>query len=153
MKLTEHFSLEELIASNIASRNGWEQQFNPPDHVIKNLNFLAQELEYVRKLLGKPMIISSGYRCQFLNDHLGSKRTSMHTVGLAVDFSSSYGNPEEIVTAIVEANVNYDQVIQEFYDPKTGSGWTHLSFHPESPRNQALIIDKEGVRPFENPTT
>jgi zinc D-Ala-D-Ala carboxypeptidase len=153
MKLSEHFTLPELIASNIASRYGWQEQFNPPEYVIENLTYLAGELEKVRKLLGHPMIISSGYRCQFLNDHLGSKRSSMHTVGLAVDFSSRFGSPLEIVKLIVNSDLKYDQVISEFYNPTNGSGWTHLSFHPESPRNQALIIDKEGVRPFEDTTT
>jgi hypothetical protein len=45
------------------------------------------------------------------------------------------------------ANVNYDQVILEY------NRWVHLSFDPENPRRQALIIDKEGVRPFEDSTT
>jgi hypothetical protein len=64
---------------------------------------------------------------------------------LAVDFiSPSYGNPCSIVSAIVKANINYDQVILEY------DRWVHLSFHPTQPRKQALIIDRKGVRPFED---
>lgn len=146
MNLTPHFTLEELVNSDTATRLGIDNTASP--EIIENLKFLAEELEYVRSLLGHPMLISSGFRCYALNDHLGSKRTSSHTQGLAVDFiCPGFGDPRSIVSAIVTANVNYDQVILEF------GRWVHLSFHPEHPRHQALIIDKEGVRPFEDTTT
>ena len=146
MRLSPHFSLEELTHSDTATRLDIDN--TPTVEIIDNLTYLAGELEYVRNILGHPMLISSGFRSHVLNNHLGSKRTSSHTKGLAVDFiCPSFGNPSSVVSAIVAANVNYDQVILEF------GRWVHLSFHPEHPRNQALIIDKEGVRPFEDTTT
>ena len=146
MRLSPHFSLEELTHSDTATRLGIDN--TPTAEIIDNLTFLAKELEYVRDILNTPMLISSGFRCYALNDHLGSKRTSSHTKGLAVDFiSPSYGNPRSIVSAIVKANINYDQVILEY------DRWVHLSFKQLDPRKQALIIDKEGVRPFEDITT
>jgi len=146
MRLSPHFSLEELTHSDTATRLGIDN--TPTVEVIDNLTFLAKELEYVRDILGHPMLISSGFRSYALNDYLGSKRTSSHTKGLAVDFiSPSYGNPRSIVSAIVKANINYDQIILEY------DRWCHLSFHPENPRKQALIIDKDGVRPFEDTIT
>lgn len=142
MKLSPHFSLEELTHSNTAARLNIDN--TPTVEVIDNLTFLAKELENVRTLLSNPMLINSGFRCYALNDFLGSKRTSSHTKGLAVDFiSPSYGNPRSIVSAIVKSNINYDQVILEY------DRWVHLSFHPTKPRKQALIIDRKGVRPFE----
>lgn len=146
MKLSPHFSLEELTHSNTAARLGIDN--TPSAEIIDNLIFLCKELENVRVLLSAPMLINSGFRCHDLNNFLGSKRTSSHTQGLAVDFiSPSYGNPRSIVSAIVKANINYDQVILEY------DRWVHLSFKQLDPRNQALIIDKEGVRPFEDTTT
>ena len=146
MRLSPHFSLEELTHSDIATRLNIDN--TPTVEIIDNLTYLAGELEYVRNILGHPMLISSGFRSHVLNNHLGSKRTSSHTKGLAVDFiSPSFGNPHSIVSAIVMANINYDQVILEY------NRWVHLSFHPTKPRNQALIIDKEGTRPFEDTTT
>lgn len=141
MKLSPHFSLEELTHSDIATRLGIDN--TPTVEIINNLTFLAGELEYVRDILGNPMLISSGYRSYVLNDHLGSKRTSSHCKGLAVDFiCPSFGNPHSVVDAIVLANINYDQVILEY------GRWVHLSFAKENPRKQALIIDKQGTRPF-----
>jgi len=146
MRLSPHFSLEELTLSDTAVRLNIDN--TPDEETINNLTFLASELEYVRDILGNPMVVSSGFRCHALNDHLGSKRTSSHCKGLAIDFvCPSFGDPRSIVSAIIMANINYDQVILEY------DRWVHLSFHPEHPRKQALIIDKEGVRPFEDTTT
>ena len=146
MNLTKHFTLEELVNSETATRLGIDN--TPTVEVIDNLTFLAEKLEDVRALLCNPMLVSSGYRSLILNRHLGSRDTSSHAKGLAVDFiSPSFGNPEAIVRAIVESNIQYDQVILEF------NRWVHLSFAKENPRLQALIIDKKGTRPFEDITS
>ena len=142
MRLSPHFSLEVLTHSDTATRLGIDN--TPTVEIIDNLTFLAEKLEDVRVLLGNPMLISSGYRSRDLNDHLGSKRTSQHITGNAVDFiAPNYGNPESIVKAIVESDIEYDQVILEF------NRWVHLSFTKSTPRKKSLIIDKKGVRPFE----
>ena len=141
MKLSPHFTLEELTHSNISSRKGWDN--SPSPEVLENLKFLAEKLEDVRGILRSPMLISSGYRSGALNNYLGSKRTSAHTVGLAVDFiSPSFGTPKEIVQAIVDSDIEYDQVILEY------DRWVHLAFSKDEPRKQALIINKEGVTLF-----
>ena len=141
MRLSKHFSLEELTQSDTAVRLDIDN--TPTVEVIDNLTFLAEKLEDVRALLHTPMLISSGFRSLILNRHLGSRDTSSHVKGLAVDFiSPSFGNPEAIVKTIVESDIQYDQVILEF------NRWVHLSFSKEKPRLQSLIIDKKGVRPF-----
>ena len=141
MRLSTHFTLEELTHSDTATRLGIDN--TPSEEIIDNLKFLAGKLEDVRVLLGSPMLISSGYRSYPLNDHLGSKRTSAHTSGFAVDFiSPSYGTPEDIVEKIVGSDILYDQVILEF------GRWVHLAFVRRHPRKQALIIDKKGVRNY-----
>ena len=143
MKLSPNFSLSEFTASQICERKGWDN--TPSPEILNNLKFLAEKLEDVRVLLRNPMLVSSGYRSRSLNAHLGSRDTSSHIKGLAVDFiSPSFGSPEAIVKAIVESDIQYDQVILEF------NRWVHLSFAKESPRLQSLIIDNKGVRRFEN---
>lgn len=152
MKLSPNFRLSEFTSSQICERKGWDN--TAPPEVLENLKFLAQELEYVRDILGHPMYISSGFRCDLLNNYLGSKPTSSHRQGLAVDFHCyGFGDPHSIVSAIVMAKVNYDQIILEHYDREKQTGWVHLSFKQLDPRNQALIIDKKGARPFEDTTT
>lgn len=136
-----NFSMNELTHSDTAARHGIDN--TPNEDEKDNLYKLAMELENVRKLLNnKPIYVSSGYRCLALNELLGSKRTSAHIRGLAVDFTCrQFGTPNEIVFALINSDIPYDQVILEF------NQWVHLSFceDEKTPRRQALIINKEGT--------
>jgi hypothetical protein len=144
VKLTEHFSLEELTFSEIAERNGWDN--TPNDHELENLKRLAEFLEDVKQALGgKPIIVSSGFRSKKTNDGVGSRDSSQHRIGAAVDFRVPQLTPDQVVRAIIASDLPYDQVIREF------NAWTHLSIPntPDAkPRKQALIIDKQGTRTF-----
>ena len=140
MNLTPHFTLEEFTFSETATRLGIDN--TPTIEVRQNLEILALGMENVRILLGCPITISSGYRCLELNNILKSKPTSYHVKGLAADFRSDrYGDPNSIVFAIVNSDIRYDQVINEY------NKWVHISFAEsgEAPRKQALIIDKNGT--------
>ena len=144
MKLSTHFSLSEFTASQTAARLGIDN--TPPPEVIENLKRVAEWLEGVRVLLGVPIFISSGYRCLALNRKVGSKDTSQHLTGEAVDFTApAFGSPRHIIDRINDAGMDYDQLILEF--PKNG-GWVHASYPAGKKRHQALIIDADGTRPL-----
>ena len=138
MQLSEHFSLEELTITN-------HREFDntPNDAELENLKRMAEFLEEVRALLGKPLLINSCYRSEQINNSVGSKSTSQHRVGCATDFRVNGMTPDEVVKAIIASDLNFDQIIREF------DRWTHISI-PNSihnlPRKQALIIDKKGTR-------
>jgi len=141
MRLTKNFTLEELIFSETASRKGIDN--SPNQEVLFNLERLAQGLQDVRDLLQYPILISSGYRCLELNTVIGSKPSSAHVKGLAADFiCPSYGSVEDVMIAIVNSDIQYDQCILEY------GRWIHLAFADEGyePRRNNLVIDKEGVR-------
>lgn len=143
MKLTDHFSLEEMVASDIAVRHSIDN--NPSGDIVVNLRRLAEFLEKVRLLLNKPIHINSAYRSPEVNNLLGSKPTSQHCVGCAADIRVGGLTPDQVVKAIVKSDLKYDQVIREF------DSWVHISIPNNEtikPRKQALIIDKTGVRPY-----
>jgi len=143
MNLTEHFTLEELTATS-------HRQFDntPNDAETANLVKLAEFLEEVKAALaGKPVMINSAFRSKQVNDSVGSKDTSQHRTGCAADFKVPGMSPDTVVRAIIAAGLPYDQLIREFSDPVNGGGWTHVSIS-DKPRRQALIIDKQGTRPF-----
>ena len=143
MQLSEHFSLAELTVSEIAARKGLD---NLPEGVaLENLSRLAEKLEEVRKVLGKPIMINSAYRSPEVNSAVGGVKTSQHCVGCAADIRVPSMTPDEVVKAIVASRIQYDQLIREF------DSWTHISIPNEpdaTPRNQTLIIDKAGTRPY-----
>jgi hypothetical protein len=144
MNLTKHFTLEELTFSETAERNGWDN--TPNDAELENLKRLAEFLEEVKAALGgRPVMVNSAFRCKQVNDAVGSKDSSQHRTGCAVDIRVPQLTPDEVVKIIINAGLAYDQVIREF------DRWTHISIPntPEAkPRNQALIIDKSGTRSF-----
>jgi hypothetical protein len=142
-QLSEHFSLEELTFSEIASRNKIDN--TPSDAIIAKLKFTASQMELVRSALGNNFIhVNSGYRCLAANTLLGSKSTSQHTKGEAVDFiCRPFGTPRDIVLLLKSSNIKFDQLILEF------DSWVHISFVSSTkPRRQVLIIDKLGTRLF-----
>lgn len=141
--LSEHFTLEELTASQTARRLGIDN--TPPKDVLENLTYTANKMEQVRELLGNnPIVISSGYRSPAVNKAVGSKsKKSQHLSGQAIDFTCpKFGSPRKIVEAITKSNISYDQVIHEFDE------WVHISFTKSDNRKQALTIDSQGTRLF-----
>ena len=141
MNLSEHFTLEELIAT---SHREFDNTPNATE--IANLTRLAATLEQVKTLLGgKPVMINSGFRSKQVNDSVGSKDTSQHRIGCAADIRVPGRTPNEVVKAIIASDIGYDQLIREF------DAWTHISvpdMPSRPPRKQALIIDRQGTRVY-----
>jgi len=99
-------------------------------------------LEEVRSLLGKPIIIDSGFRSPDVNQAVGSTSVSQHLRGCAADFRVPGMTPAEVVEAIHGSDLPFDQLILELT-------WTHISIpntDDVAPRRMALIIDKKGTR-------
>ena len=144
MKLTEHFTLAELVQSSTALRTGIKNI--PSPNTIGNLKILCEGLEQIRALLGSPLFITSGYRSPTLNRFIGGSANSAHCLGFAADFKCpQFGAPVDIVAAIKASGIKYDQCINEGF-------WVHVSFAPEL-RQQTLsaLFDNKGkasYRPF-----
>lgn len=137
--MTEHFTLEELTFTN-------HREFdNTPNEVqIHQLNRLANFLETVRALLGKPILVDSAFRSPEVNHAVGSTSVSQHLKGCAADIRVLGMTPAEVVEAIYEAKLPYDQLILEL-------GWTHISIpntEDAAPRSMALVIDRQGTRRY-----
>lgn len=142
MNLSPHFTLEELTVSETAARRGLDN--TPTNEALANLRRLAQFLEQVRELLGKPIKVNSAYRAPAVNAAVGGSKTSQHCLGLAADIRVPGMTPDQVVRAIRGSDLVYDQLIREF------NSWTHVSIPAKEakPRKMALIIDKEGTRAF-----
>ena len=136
MKLTEHFTLEEFTRSTTGERNNINNSV--PDDLMPNVQLTAIKLELVRKALGRPIIITSGYRCPTLNARVGGVSTSAHTKGLAVDFHCDYGTPKQICQRLIAAGVQFDKLIQEH------NQWVHIGFSPTNNRQIVLTAIKQG---------
>lgn len=121
MRLSDHFTLAELTASQTAARKKIDN--TPPPAVIERLRDTARRMEAVRRLLGNlPISVSSGYRSPRLNRAIGGAKNSAHMTGEAVDFNCyGFGDPLDVCKAIVESPLFFDQLIEE-------GTWVHISF-------------------------
>lgn len=142
MKLTEHFTLEEMTVSPTAKRLGLSNQ-PTPEH-IENMRYCCEKiLEPVRAHFGKPVQINSSYRSPLVNKAVGGSKTSQHVNGQAIDFEIP-GIDNKTVADWVADNLEFDQVILEFYTKgDKNSGWVHASIKKEGGnRKQRLIASK-----------
>ena len=122
-QITDHFSWEEVTQSSTASREGIDNTL--PEELKEAVYKTAVGMEKVRAFLGKPISIDSWYRSLNLNSAIGSKPTSQHTKGEAVDFiCPAFGTPAEICKLIVANQdlIRFDQLILEHT-------WVHISWN------------------------
>lgn len=138
MKLSEHFTLEELTASESAARHGIDN--TPTPAIAENLRSLAAKLEEVRALLGRPVTVLSGYRSPALNKAVKGSRTSAHMEGLAADIiAPGYGKTMDVFERLRSSGIVFDQLIAEFPASPSG-GWVHIGMS-KRPRREALVFD------------
>ena len=141
MQLSKHFTLKEMTKSMTATRKGIDN--TPGAGEIKSLGDLCYEvLEPLRAHFDSPVTVTSGYRSEALCEAIGSKKTSQHAKGQAVDLEIS-GVPNIKTAYWLQNNVDFDQLILEFYkadDP--AGGWVHVSYNEKgSNRKQVLTYD------------
>lgn len=136
-----HFTIEELIHSDKARELGID---NTPDKdsIDRLTTLIIEVLDPARELLGKPIVVTSGYRCSVLNTAVGGQPNSQHTKGEAADLQC-YNN--KYLFDIIRENLSFDQLILETKDifdrngNKTGvREWVHISYKKGKNRKQVL---------------
>lgn len=133
----KYFTMNELTHSATAIRKGID---NTPDNTAKaNLTALvANILDPLREAYGKPIVVSSGYRCAKLNRAVGGVARSQHITGQAADIQSvskSKADHKKLFELAQRLRLPYDQLIDE-YDYK----WVHISFDTRGNRRQVLHV-------------
>lgn len=140
VRLSDHFSLWEFTKSQTAKRMGIDN--HAPEQGVVNLTEVAHNiLEPVRRHYGVAFSPSSAYRSAALNEAIGSKPTSQHIVGEAVDFELPCITNRDLARWMRE-NLRFDQLILECHSPDDpNSGWVHCSYRQGGNRQQALVFD------------
>jgi len=128
-KLTrKSFNPEEFLYSKTAEFNRIDNNIYDQE-VLDNLMVTADKAQELRDLLGFPIKIMSGYRCEALNKLVGGSPNSQHKKGQAIDFICvKFGTPEEIIR-FLKGKIEVDQCLME-------GSWIHLSIKKEGNRNQ-----------------
>ena len=131
----KYFSFDELCESGTAKTHNIDNK--PSEEIKVNLRNLVDNcLDVIREKYGKPITISSGYRCHELNKKVGGKETSQHTRGQAADLKGKNRAENEILFNVIKELGCYDQLINEY-----NFSWVHVSFvNNKKNRKQILVI-------------
>ena len=133
----KHFTLDELIGSDTADRLGIDN--TPTSEAVSNINDLVTNvLDKLRDGWGRPIIVTSGYRCKELNAAVGGARNSQHLKGQAADIiSDDFEEFRRFVRRWCKDN-DFDQCIFEHSGCKE---WIHISFDRGRNRKQMLDLN------------
>ncbi len=132
----KYFTIQELTRSATATRMHID---NTPDRdTVRCLELLVNNiLDPLRARYGRPIYVTSGYRCRRLNDAVGGAYNSQHILGQAADIT--VGSPEDnrqLYSLIRQMRLPFDQLIDE-HDMQ----WIHVSYGPRH-RRQAFAIKR-----------
>ena len=149
VRLSENFTLQEFTKSQTAERRGIDN--TPVEGHLENAKALFENVvQPVRDNFGVT-VINSGYRSGDLNYAIGGSNTSQHCKGQAVDIECP-GTPNYDVAKWIEDNLEFDQLILEFYTPGIpDSGWVHVSYNSEENRKSVLTALKENGKTVYKP--
>jgi zinc D-Ala-D-Ala carboxypeptidase len=142
MQLSKNFSLQEMIKSETALRHDMDN--TPGAAEIANLVVLCEKvLQPVRDHYQKGVKVNSGYRHPDVNAKVGGSKTSDHCFGMAADIEIP-GVPNHELAQWISENLNYTQLILEFYTLGVpDSGWVHVSYDPSNLKKQELTAVKQ----------
>ena len=130
-----YFTIKELSKSSTAENLGIDN--TPPPEIRAKLNILISALDKIREQYGKPIIVTSGYRCPELNKAVGGVNSSQHVKGEAADLVGRNDNETRKIFETAKALGNFDQLLYE--KNSKGSIWVHISYKASG--NRTMCID------------
>jgi uncharacterized protein YcbK (DUF882 family) len=143
MLLSKNFTYEELTKSNTASR--LKINNSPDDEVKAKLKKLANDvLQPIRDAYGKPIKVSSGYRCLKLNEKVGGAVNSQHVKGEAADITTISDTVDEnkVLFEVIKKLIKGGKIVVGQLIDEYGYNWVHVSLPNDKHKNQILHLKK-----------
>lgn len=121
---SEFFTLAELMKSSTADKHHIDN--TPPTEVIKNLQYgVDMVLDPLRRLYGKPIIVTSGFRCSKLNTLVGGVSNSWHTKGNAADIHVASLTEATELFKLLKELPSVDTVL---FEHSSSAQWLHVQW-------------------------
>ncbi|MBT9919769.1 D-Ala-D-Ala carboxypeptidase family metallohydrolase [Bacteroides uniformis] len=131
----KYFTVAEFVKSDTADRRAIDNRL--PKELLPNVQALVDNvLDPLREAYGKPITVTSGFRCPALNNAVKGSATSDHMTGRAADITG--GSPREnrrLFYLIQELELPFDQLIDE-----KNFSWVHVSYREGNNRKQVLAL-------------
>lgn len=130
----QYFTISELTRSATAQSHHIDNTPSPAIRV-KLEALIVNCLDPIRRIYGRPVIVSSGYRCPQLNSLVGGVSTSQHTMGEAADLVPASGGS---LGALARAAIQFGDFDQLILEQAGGSKWIHVSWREGNRRHKIL---------------
>lgn len=135
----KYFSYSEFFKSDVAEKH---QVNNIPNdaqlsQVLGNIKALVSNvLDPLRAMIGRPIIITSGYRSQRVNELVGGSIFSQHMSGKAADIHVQGYTPEQMdmVYRTIQMYYDFDQLILYPY-----KNIIHISWNGDKNRQESWV--------------
>ena len=141
-KLSKNFSLEELTHSMTADNHGIN---NTPNAEAKAAlkRLCVEVLQPIRNAWGRPIKVTSGYRCVKLNTMVGGVKNSQHVLGQAADIqATAFADNVKLFRCIErlvkQGKIKCGQIIWE-YGSKSNPNWVHVSLPRQGKKNNQFL--------------
>ncbi|WP_288861691.1 D-Ala-D-Ala carboxypeptidase family metallohydrolase [uncultured Bacteroides sp.] len=134
----KYFAVSEFVRSETADKRGIDNRL--PKDLLPNVQALVDNvLDPLREAWGKPIIVSSGYRCPALNKAVKGSATSDHMRGCASDITvGSRKENKRLFNLIQSLGLPFDQLIWEKGN-LTGPDWVHVSFRRDGENRKQIF--------------
>lgn len=129
----KYFTIAELCRSNTADRLGVNNRCKQ-EHVTALIALVDNVLDPLREWYGKPLVVSSGYRCPELNKAVKGSATSQHMTGEAVDIDTGDRQQNKLLFEYIKKNLPFDQLIDE-----SNFAWVHVSFRADGKNRKQVL--------------
>ena len=140
----KYFTFHEMVFSPTAKRLGIDN--TPTKKIAQNLLSLVKNiLDPLRLSWGRPIVVTSGYRCPKLNKAVNGAANSQHRLGQAADIRTVTDHPDDnmkLLKCIIESKLPFDKLIAEYVDDKGRPDWIHISFSTQHRR--MMLTCKKG---------
>lgn len=134
----KYFTIAEFIRSDTADKRGIDNRCKK-EHVANIMNLVDNVLDPLREAYGKPIWITSGYRCPALNQAVKGSPTSDHMYGRVADIVGTPATKEEnrkLFYLIQSLGLPFDQLIDE-----SNFSWVHVGYRSKKEnRGQVLAL-------------
>ena len=133
----KYFTIKEFERSGTAQLLGIDNRI--PADLLPNLETLVDNvLDPLREAYGKPITVTSGYRCDKLNRAVNGSEKSHHRKAQAGDIVGTPATKEEnrkLFDLAQELSLPFTQLIDEH-----NYSWIHISYDPNDLRQQILHL-------------
>ena len=134
----KYFTLKEFERSSVADKYNIDNTI--PKELVPHIEELIDFLNPIREAWGKPIIVTSGYRCNELNKKVGGVSNSAHTIGYGVDLvSGDFSMFSNFIKSYFQSHpeVKFDQVIIE----RSGkSQWIHIGLYNRDNKQRGMVF-------------